>query len=306
MEKFNHLEKIKYLYSKGINIIQYLRSLSGEQINSIEDILISYDFQSGSYIKEFYENENFYLEYTKPLASFLNSLKNIDSILEVGVGEATTLYSLITNLTNSNKNFYGFDLSWSRIKYAREFLKATKSPYVNLFTANLFEIPLKDNSIDIVYTSHSIEPNGGSEEKALTELYRIAKKYLILIEPAYDFASAEAKERMIRHGYVTNLFQTAKQLNYNILEYRLYDYSANPLNPTGIMIIEKSANDFYDPILVCPVSKTKLIRFNETLLYSQNSFLAFPIVDGIPCLLRENSILTSHLLSKFNELKIDK
>ena len=129
---------------------------------------------------------------------------------------------------------------------------------------------------------------------------------MILIEPAYDFASAEAKERMIRHGYVTNLFQTAKQLNYNILEYRLYDYSANPLNPTGIMIIEKSANDFYDPILVCPVSKTKLIRFNETLLYSQNSFLAFPIVDGIPCLLRENSILTSHLLSKFNELKIDK
>jgi ubiquinone/menaquinone biosynthesis C-methylase UbiE len=42
-------------------------------------------------------------------------------------------------------------------------------------TGNIFSLPFLHNSIDIVYTSHSIEPNGGKENLLLKELYRVAR-----------------------------------------------------------------------------------------------------------------------------------
>jgi ubiquinone/menaquinone biosynthesis C-methylase UbiE len=33
----------------------------------------------------------------------------------------------------------------------------------DLVVADLFHIPFADNSVDVVYTSHSLEPNGGRE-----------------------------------------------------------------------------------------------------------------------------------------------
>jgi len=230
-------------------------------------------------------------------------LGRFDSIIEVGVGEATTLNNLMQKLTHIPSNVFGFDISWSRLKFAKDFLADFDFKDTVLFTANLFEIPLLDSSIDVVYTSHSIEPNGGKEEEALEELYRITGKYLILLEPAYEFADEKSRDRMKANGYVTNLYPTAKKLGYKIIEHRLFDHSANPLNPTGIMIIEKDSSTSNNSTLRCPISLTELNKHNDSLLYSKDSFLAYPIIDGIPCLLKENSILATHLLTDYSEYK---
>lgn len=305
MEKFKHLQKIKEIYSKNENIIQYLKSIGNDEKNTIEDILISYDFQSGSYIQGFSKNKEYLENYCGALAKIIDAIDNAQSIIEVGVGEATTLNMLIKYLKNKPSNILGLDISWSRLKFGQELLKDFNRSNVNLFTANLFEIPLLDNSIDIVYTSHSIEPNGGKEESALKELYRITKNYLILLEPSFEFANEEAKARMKKHGYVTELYSTAKRLNYKIIEHRLFDYSANPLNPTGLIIIEKKEMSSNKPNLVCPISRTKLLKHSDALLYSKESFLSYPIIEGIPCLLKENSILATHLLTDYKEYKKD-
>lgn len=303
MEKFKQLQKIKEIYSKGENIIQYLKSIAGNKLNSIEDILISYDFQAGSYIQGFAKNPDYINNYCKALASQIDNLGNFDSILEVGVGEATTLNTLIKNLKNKPSNILGFDISWSRLKFAKELLTDFNLNNVNLFTANLFEIPLLDNSIDIVYTSHSIEPNGGREEEALKELYRITKKYLVLLEPSFEFANDEARKRMKLNGYVTELFSSANKLNYKIIEHRLFDFTSNLLNPTGLIIIEKNATETNSLNLVCPISHTELLKYNDSLLYSKESFLAYPIIESIPCLLQENSILATHLMTNYKDYK---
>lgn len=303
MEKFKQLQIIKEIYSKGENIIQYLKNIGKNDKNTIEDILISYDFQAGSYIKAFSQNKEYTNNYCKSLAKTIDNLGTNNSIMEVGVGEATTLANLIKNLKNQPANILGFDISWSRLKFAQDLLTDLNLNKVKLFTANLFEIPLTDNSIDIVYTSHSIEPNGGKEEEALKELYRITNKYLVLLEPAYELANDEAKERMKKHGYVTELHSTAKKLGYKIIEYRLFDYASNPLNPTGLLIIEKNANTINNTELVCPISHTPLTKYNDSLLYSKESLLAYPIINNIPCLLKENSILATHLLTNYKEFK---
>lgn len=304
MEKFKHLQKIKKLYAEGGNIIEYLKGIGKNESNTIEDILISYDFQSGSYIQGFSKNQEHNQKYCKSLSTIIDKIENVQSIMEVGVGEATTLNTVIRNLKNRPSDILGFDISWSRLKFAKEFLQDFNIPNVNLFTANLFEIPLLDNSIDVVYTSHSLEPNGGKEEDALKELYRITKKYLILLEPSFEFANDEAKARMKKHGYITALYASAVKLNYKIVEHRLFDYCSNPLNPTGLMIIEKESTDSNNSNLVCPISHTALNNYGDSLLYSKESFLAYPVIDGIPCLLNENSILATHLLTDYKEFKM--
>lgn len=295
MEKISMLNGIKKIYEQNENIIAYLKELKASDQNNLEDILISYDFQAGTYTKGYKENPKNKDLYCAYLAEIINSLAEYDSVLEVGVGEATTMGVMLSKLKSKPKRTYGFDISWSRIKYAKKFIAELGIEDVELFTGDLFNMPLKDNSIDVVYTSHSIEPNGGREEEALRELYRVTNKYLVLLEPSYELASDEAKKRMKEHGYITNLYETARKLGYNIIEHRLFDISANPLNPTGVIIIKKEGIEKNNNPICCPVTKTDFIM-KDNVYYSPESLLAYPIIDGIPCLIEQNAIVATKFL----------
>ena len=295
MDRMSILDKIKTIYFENKNIIRYLKELDGSERNTTEDIMISYDFQAGSYIEGYKSEPSFKDTYCAYLANVINNLASYDSILEVGIGEGTTLGPLLKSLKTQPNICYGFDISWSRIKYARKFLTELGINNVQLFTGDLFCAPLKDNSIDIVYTSHSIEPNGGREKEALSEVYRIANKYLILLEPSFEFANEEARERMLYHGYINKLYSTAKELGYDVIEHRLFDISQNPLNPTGLMIIKKDEKSRQFDSLCCPITKTSVIKKNNAY-FSQESLLAYPIIDEIPCLLPQNAIIATKFL----------
>lgn len=292
--KKQQLKNIQRLYQEGKNLMEYFRNQDNTQQNSTEAILISYDFQAGSYVQYAQEHAEYLDQYTGAIAKILDQFSG-SSLLEVGVGEATTLNNVLSRLKNKPQIAYGFDLSWSRIKHAQQYtLNFEHKDLVHLVTGDLFQAPFADDSIDLVYTSHSIEPNGGREAEALEELYRITKKYLVLLEPGYELASEEARARMQRHGYITNLKATAEKLNYNIIEHRLMDYYANPLNPTALMIIEKKTEaSRQSTALACPVTKAKLDK-NADSYFCPASFLAYPIVQGIPCLLPENALVASH------------
>ena len=165
---------------------------------------------------------------------------------------------------------------------------------IEFCTGDMLNLPYRDNSMDLVLTIHAIESNGGKEKEILEELYRVCKKYLILMEPCFEFASDEAKARMIKHGYVTKLYETAKNLGYCIETYELYGISGNELNPTGLMIIKKDNSD--DNVILspyaCPISKTPMALY-ENSFYSEESMLAYPIIQGIPCLLPNNAVVAT-------------
>lgn len=294
--KLGNLNAVKDVYSRRENIMQYLKQTNGTDINTLSDILISYDFQAGSYIQHYRYFTELRKAFSEEFAGIIDSLGTIDSLLEAGVGEAVSMGNVLKYTKHIPSEIYAFDLSWSRIKYAQTFLRECDIDGVQLFTGDLFCMPLRDHSIDVVYTVHAIEPNGGREREALAELYRVAKKYVVLLEPAYELADEEAKARMRSHGYITELHATAIDMGYTIVDYRLMEVSLNPQNPTGIMIIrkdEKASGTVADSPLCCPITKAPLKKI-DSVYYSHESMLAYPLLNDVPCLLPQNAIVATH------------
>lgn len=300
MSFIKDLQKIKELYNRGENIIDYIKGQENQLENSTESIMISYDLQAGSYVRNTKKHPEIKENYTKAIVKVIEKLGYFDSILEAGVGEATGLANLIPKLAVSPQKVLGFDLSWSRVKFAQAYCQEKKLEGPILFTGDLFNAPIQDNAIDIVYTLHAMEPNGGKEKEALAELYRITNKYLIILEPIYELASKEAQQRMDRLGYVKNLLATAEKLGFEVIEYRLFDYFVNSLNPTGLIIIKKNSEkrQVHNP-LACPITKKELTLVKGSY-YCKESMLAYPIIDEIPCLLPQNAIIATHYMDHSN------
>ena len=293
------IAELKELYGKNVNVMQFLRELGGTNRNSPEAILVSYDLQSGSYTQALEKSD--YREkherYTAALAQVFDRLGG-DSLLEAGVGEATTLCNTVAKLRRPPRTIHGFDISWSRIAYAQRFAK--RFAFAPQFsTGDLFHIPAPDGSFDIVLTSHAIEPNHGRERDALAELSRVARKWLVLFEPSYELGSPEARARMEANGYVRPLPEAARALGLEVVEHRLLEFSYSALNPTALLLIRKpEPSASVPPTFGCPVCHQPLAAVRGQL-FCDSCSLVFPVIDGIPCLLPGNGILASKFLTDF-------
>lgn len=286
------------MYQRGENLSAALRKDADNGRNTEAIIEWSYDLQAGSYIQALQDpgHSACMQGYTSEVARLLTSLGPARTILEAGVGEATTLGNVARKLGQSEATYHGFDLSWSRIAFARRWLQDSGMPPISLYVASLLQMPYANDSIDIVYTSHSVEPNGGQEEMILRELYRVTRRYLVLLEPDYDLAGEEARRHMDAHGYCRNLPGVALGLGYRVIEHKLFPCTTNPLNPTALTVIEKHVTTPAPPDpLVCPRFKTPL-RKAAGMFFSPEALTVYPVVGGIPCLRPENSIIASHYL----------
>lgn len=294
MNKLALTRKLRELYARGENLAAYLRSLEGATANTVEDVMLSYDFQAGSYIAAYEKNPDCLEARASALAALLQGLGPFRTILEPGVGEATTLSALSAKLP-PDLEWLGFDISWSRVRMGQAFIRKRGFPRgpCRLFLADLFHIPLADHSVEVVYTSHCLEPNGGREAEAIRELLRVASRWLVLLEPAYDLAPPAARQRMERHGYVRNLAETIRGLGADLVEHRLFGHDINPLNPTGLYLVRVGATAAEPrPAWVCPVSHAPM-ELGEHAAYAPDAMLAYPVLDGVPCLRPENAIVAT-------------
>lgn len=299
MNKIFVTNELKAVYENGGNIIDYIHKKRGGEGNFTEEILLSYDFQAGSYYDEYREAKDDFDPYHDQLASILNQyIQSNCSIMEAGVGEARSLVPILNRLDMKKiKDVYGFDLSWSRVKYAEKFendFRETDGLKIQFWVGDIMNMAVKDAAVDVVFTAGACEPNGGKEKELLQELYRVTRKYLILFEPAYEFANEEARKRMERYGYVTKLYETAVSLNYKIIRHELLDISLNPMNPMGLIVIEKNTGDqaAKKSIFCDPVSKAELER-HEDAWFCSESLLVYPVIGGIPMLMEEYAVVAT-------------
>ena len=283
-------------FERGENAMAWARAHSSPT-NTTISTLIAYDLQSGTYVELARKNRQFVTQWCNQLANILRPfVSEGDRLLEVGVGEGTTLAGVVSALEIDNVSAYGFDLNWSRIAIANGWM-SENNVKAKLFVADMFDIPLDDNSVDVVYTSHSIEPNRGKEEAAIIELLRVARKAVVLVEPCYELAAKEAKVRMDEHQYVRGLRSIAERLGVEIVDDRLLDVMPNPLNPSGVLILIKPQSSlgredtikWRDPITGIPMVD------KGDHFFAEKVGIGYPVLKGIPCLRVEHSIICSKI-----------
>jgi uncharacterized protein YbaR (Trm112 family) len=293
---YNEIKKIRDLYSKNKNVSRYLRNKKGESENSIETILYSYDLQGGNdYLRR---NDSLIGLNNKKMSERISraiSELGAKSFLEAGTGEGLILGLLDSNKIKNRPEIFGFDLSLSRLLFAQKYLTEKKRKKGNLFCANMVNIPLPDNSVDIVCTVMSMEPNHGREKQILSELFRVARRYLILIEPTYELGSKQTKKHIIQHGYVRDLPKHIAKLGYRIITHEYLGFSHSN-NENALIIAEKKKNlpMTRNISFVSPLSNKSLKKY-ENYWYCKEDGYAYPIINGIPCLIKENAILASQI-----------
>lgn len=292
-------------YARGENAMAYAREMLQTDGDTVRNqrlaTLIAYDLQAGKYVEFARNNPKKKKLWCDQVAGLISPLLPFDgSLLEVGVGEGTTLSGVLDELGRGQA--FGFDISWSRIKVANEWLQ-NKSKIAELFVGDLLNIPLADNSIDVVYSSHSLEPNGGLEKELIYELLRVSRNAVVLIEPLYELAPAEAKTRMRYHGYVRGLREAAERLGAEVIDYRLLDYVDNPLNPSGVLALRKpgfahpknkwsfAAEEFWQ----CPLTGARLIAAKDGFA-APDQGIVYPVLQGIPLLRKEHAVVASHFM----------
>jgi len=295
MNKYDAGE-IRALFERGQNIIEWIAAREGAATNSETAILYSYDAQAGSYVAELKDEERrrFKDEFGRRLAAVLDVLSPA-SLLDAGTGEATSLAPVLRHMAVRPAYVLGFDLSLSRLLYARQHLAEQGQRDVALFTAALDRIPLASDSVDVVLTIHAVEPNHGREEVILRELLRVARRHLVMIEPSFELASAEGRARMERLAYVRALSAALERLGHPAARVEPWPLNANPLNPAALIVVDKhGSRPGTAPTYTSPISGRALVS-HEHCWFCPDDGHAFPMIAGIPCLTIESGILASKL-----------
>ncbi|WP_338188254.1 methyltransferase domain-containing protein [Thalassospira tepidiphila] len=284
-----------------------------------QNALATYDNRSGSYVIEYrnrhnpnglitlgcHQGEVKEVKYgdtvdlhNKWLAALIDDLlgPTPGSILEAGAGECTTIVPIAHSLKRGDVSLNAIDISWSRCKVAKEFAAAEDIELSTLSSANILQLPYADNSIDVVYSNYCLEELGGFETDALREMFRVAKKYVFVVEASYELGSKAQRHKLYNRGWNLGIIPAVKKLGYKVLRHEMVPYCHDHYHHGALILIEKDANssNMGDvPSFACPKCHGKLEKIEENFK-CQPCGLVYPSLKGIPVFLVNNAILASH------------
>lgn len=287
-------------YAAGENIFSLVYERTGDEELAV---LLSYELQAGSYVAA--------IEGDKNTPVFQASMRQFGelfarlaprSILEAGVGEATTLAHAVAHMQeqgHSTQWVGGFDISVSRLLHGKRYWQSKHGgSHCELFCARLDEIPLEANSIDMVFTSHALEPNFGLEVRLIAELYRVARHWLVLREPSFELGDEQTRTHIRRHRYIENVTGAVRDLGLDVIEHRLWGYDFNPTNRTAVTVVRKrplaESMDWHGVRFANPRTHAAL-RNRGGYLYDEAAGIAFPSIEDVKCLLSEHGIVCANL-----------
>jgi ubiquinone/menaquinone biosynthesis C-methylase UbiE len=284
------LTKVRRAYRGGENLTELLKREKLE-VNSLA-IEVIYDLQAGSYTQYVEENPEIYSQFVSEVSDLIRPLLFPHaSVLDVGTGEGSTFIPILKKL-NMDIDAFALDISWSRLSYALVNSKALPTS-IEFAVGNMLNVPLSNGSVDFVLTIHALEPNGGKEIEILKELSRIARKYVILVEPDFNNASHAQKVRMKELSYIGSLDSAVAKSGLRLIQTIPIKNNFNPLNCASVYILKVDTEEQKSNTRlqwVDPIFHDKLHEYEGGLRNPEG--LWFPVLRGIPFLRADDAKLT--------------
>lgn len=297
---FKLRRKFKIFLLNFLSLFSFDRDIVYVKDRSLEKVKKKYDNISGSYIKNYLDsNKKFIAQINNNqvvelrgskedyYSKYLNNIiikTNSKSLLEVGAGELTLVAAIIKNLKKYFLDYTGaLDLSLNRLIAGNEFIKKQNLNIDFVVNGDASNLPFPDNSFDIVYTSHCLEQVPHLFLKAVNECSRVAKKYVVLIEPSYELGSEVTKNHIYKKGYIKITSKLLKKLELSIVFRKILPIKIFH-NGSEIIILKKDGNkkeDLKKVQFLCPSCKSFLIK-NEKKLICKNENCYFDIISEIP------------------------
>jgi ubiquinone/menaquinone biosynthesis C-methylase UbiE len=176
-------------------------------------------------------------EYVDPFLSQIGDVK-LTNVLEVGAGASINLFYV-------NESFPGTECIG--VEYTRKASREAKAYWHNrdvglsCVVGDARNLPFADSSVDIVFSSHTLEQMEEHRryEGAISEMHRVARVRIILMEPGYELGNVAQKLYIKLRGTSKHILSAAIKSGYNVRSYRLLETVSNALNPTMMVVIDK-------------------------------------------------------------------
>ena len=270
----------------AINILNkiFKKKIYLNNARSIENVKKKYDKISGSYIYSIKNENNFYAElkdgsvvkcngnihqyYADIISKIIKQTKS-KSFLENGARELTQFKMICVLLKKNNYKINktgGLDISFRRLLVGKNYLKKNNNKIDYIVQGNAAELPFADNSFDLIYTVHCLEQVPDLFEQSVNEMLRVAKNYVVLVEPSFELSNKITSNYIVYKGYV----QINKKLLSNI-KYKYFKRIKLPfkqyLNGAELIIYKKKSkkNKRSKVEFICPKNKTIIQKRKGTI-----------------------------------------
>src|SRR6185436_13349197 len=127
------------------------------------------------------------------------------SVLEFGCGSGINL-ALLRKVCElpASVELSGFEYPLNRAFTARATIEALDLDIRELFCADGMNLPCADGSYDVLYSHYVIEQLAGFEQRALSEMLRVARRGVVLFETALYRPTLNQRIYMAHCGYSKN------------------------------------------------------------------------------------------------------
>ena len=198
--KFKRLIKKILFFFLNLLLKKKLPLSKSRSLNNVEN---KYDKIAGEYIER-YLNQNYsdfpcdfglgekifrVKGYPKKFSSSyllkILEMTQSKSFLEIGAGELTNIFEILKKNKKINfENVLALDISLPRLVEGNKFLNKNSIYIDHCISSNAENIPLEDNSIDLLFTVHCLEQVPHIAKNIIREMIRVANNFVVLIEPS--------------------------------------------------------------------------------------------------------------------------
>jgi ubiquinone/menaquinone biosynthesis C-methylase UbiE len=287
-EKYNLSNFFLFKRKVKLIIINILNKILRNKIysnnsRSLENVKKKYDKISGTYIHSIEKKKRFYgelndgtvvkckgniHEYYGDIISKIIKQTKSKSFLEVGAGELTQFKLICDFLKKINfkvDETGALDISLKRLLVGKSYLKKKNNKIDYIIQGNAAELPFANDSFDLIYTCHCLEQVPELFKQSVDEMLRVAKNYVVLIEPSYELSNKITNNYIYYKDYVQINEKLLRSIKYKYfkrikLPFRQY------LNGAELIIYKKKKNKKKTKVeFICPKTKKTIYKRKNTI-----------------------------------------